>query len=71
MSCGDPTTNLTALKQSYNAGAPGAFTYQTTTVIRCVSGYKWPANQVETMTCGATGAWNYFVTCTGLLISLC
>ncbi len=70
MLCGDPTTNLTALKQAYNSGAPSTFDYQTSTVIRCASGYKWAASETESIVCGVNGVWNFSISCSSMTANL-
>ena len=57
---------MTSLKQTYNSGTLTDFTYQSSSVIRCMSGYKWPSSQTESILCRATGQLNFSVGCSGI-----
>ncbi len=65
--CGQPTSNLTSLNQIYLTGTqPGATTYQSTSAVVCIPGWKWSDGSVgsKTLTCAASARWNTFSTCT-------
>ncbi len=66
MDCGNPTGNITALKQQYLSGtAPGLTTYLESTFVKCIVGYKWwDGILTKNITCLATGRWSLLAACT-------
>ena len=60
LSCGDPSQNLTVLKQSYTTGPsiPGPTTVGSYLQIKCISGYLWPdLLTLKAMNCSKFGIW--------------
>ena len=70
--CGNPTQNLTNLKQIYASGSGGSyFSYPQTLSIMCEVGYEWLGQYKNTINCSRFGTWNYWPKCQGLFYKIC
>ena len=65
ISCGDPTTNLSASKyQSATGSGPLSSTYNSALSVRCLSGYRLSdLSETTVITCQSTGIWNALINC--------
>ncbi len=60
MNCGDPTQNLTTLKQTYSSGPsiPGPTTEGAYFQITCITGYFWQdLLPIKAINCSKLGFW--------------
>ncbi len=63
MNCGDPTQNLTLLKQTYSTGPSisGPPTEKAIFQLKCISGYLWQdLLPIKAMNCSKMGSWFLF-----------